>query len=351
MFRTLLLFIMIGALLVSPLHAQSQTVSNSLATGTCTLGKLCDFQPGHRLLIYYGIPEGVNEAWNVEKASEVFSNYDVIVFGAGLEESEHKFHQSTASIINLVQQLSPKTVFYGYIDLGVTTNNFSLEVIKSKATKWKAMGAAGVFYDDAGNDYGVNRQRLNEAITIARNLQLSTFINAWDPDDVFSDEPDKTYNPKGIRTIIGPADIYLAEDFLQPTDIDSSNAPSVFTSSFNKKMDKLMRYRIQTGVHLMSVSVMSYANNTSSALRKFFRLNEAAAGVFSFDGYTVAPDSYSAGRIDRNAVREFPYLSYYQGYLNDRGAIVAKYNNQDYARGPFRIHSILNDHYYVYPKP
>ena len=49
--------------------------------------------------------------------------------------------------------------------------------------RWKALGVHGIFFDEAGYDFGVTRQRPNEAIDGA-HPKPRVFLNAFDSDDV-----------------------------------------------------------------------------------------------------------------------------------------------------------------------
>jgi hypothetical protein len=90
--------------------------TNTTATGTNT----------HRFLIYYGIPVSVNGTGTANAAAAVFAAYDTVVFGDGLEDTGHSAHTSTVSVIAAMKALKPSIKIYGYIDLGVTTQNNSI---------------------------------------------------------------------------------------------------------------------------------------------------------------------------------------------------------------------------------
>lgn len=304
---------------------------------------------GYRLLIYYGSPEGINGVWDVGKAAEIFAEYDYIVLGAGLEESKHSYHDSTIEVIRITKELHPEVVIFGYVDLGVTTDNHSMAVLQDKTRKWKELGADGIFLDDAGYDYHVSRSRLNETVKFIHNNGMSAFVNAWRPDDIMGSSFDRIYNPRMQVTLLDERDYYLLEDFMLPIDVSNPMSESVFRSKFKTKMDKSLYYRNKLGIRLMSVSVIDYRTFSESAVRKFFRMNEVGSGVFSLDAYGVAPTHFSAAKPHQNEVRQFPYMENYMDYYDRKGKVIAKYNNQDFARASFRVHSVKGLHYYNYP--
>jgi hypothetical protein len=168
-------------------------------------------KPG-RLAIYYGIPSLVNgAAGDIDRAAATFAAYDVVVFGEGLQY-EVALHgrpvggpverQRTAAILRRLASLRPSTQVFGYVPLG-NTAGLAMPVVTDAVRRWKALGVHGIFFDEAGYDFGVTRQRQNEAIDSARAEGLRVFLNAFDSDDVLADQPR-----------LGENDMYLLESFL-----------------------------------------------------------------------------------------------------------------------------------------
>lgn len=92
------------------------------------------------LAIYYGWPSLVeNSQGDVAKASNWFNQFDLIVFGDGIWHPSHGDHVKTKSIIqNLIT--NGKKVF-GYVDLGVTTQNLNETQMRQAVDGWHAMSA------------------------------------------------------------------------------------------------------------------------------------------------------------------------------------------------------------------
>lgn len=132
--------------------------------------------------------------------------------------------------------------------------NLSTTEIQNRVDAWHAMGVAGIFLDEAGYDYGVTRQRQNDAVDYVHNKGLSVFINAWNPDDVFSPAVDSTYNPTGAPTHLGNNDIYLHESF------------QIILSGFQNpadwvvKSDKALNYKNQYSTRMATVTTVSESN-------------------------------------------------------------------------------------------
>jgi hypothetical protein len=102
------------------------------------------------LAIYYGWPSLVeNSQGNVTIASNWFQQFDLIVFGDGIWKTTHGDHLKTKTIIsNLIVQ--GKKVF-GYVDLGVSTQNLSEVQMREAASGWSAMGATVRIYFKIGD--------------------------------------------------------------------------------------------------------------------------------------------------------------------------------------------------------
>jgi hypothetical protein len=181
------------------------------------------------LAIYYGYPSLVNGAsGNIERAAATFAEYDVVVFGDGLEFPDldarrrpagagPEEHRRTRTIIERLRARSPSIEIYGYVDLG-NTQQLAIADMEHRARLWSSMGVTGVFLDEAGYDFGVTRERQNAVIDAIHGLGLSAFVNAFNPDDVFNPAAVALNaagggNPAGIATRLGATDAFLLESF------------------------------------------------------------------------------------------------------------------------------------------
>ena len=157
------------------------------------------------LIVYYGIPSLVNGSTTIAQAQAEFVKYDYIIFGDGLDNPTNTYNASTKTIVQYLVGQGKKV--YGYIDIGVTTQNLTLAQIQTKIANWKAMGISGVFYDDFGYEYGVSRARQSAVLDAAHNAGLGAVLNANDPDDVFKTPTGTTDYPHVFTDI----DFYFYE--------------------------------------------------------------------------------------------------------------------------------------------
>ena len=264
-----------------------------------------------KLAIYYGFPSAVNGAnGNVDAAVATFSAYDVVVFGDTLQlpqfdpsdplrnnpnydkactQNSHYDHDNTVAIIQRLTQLG--VAVYGYVSIGgentaricPTLSPLPLPLtpaqIQHFVDLWKAMGVTGVFYDEAGYDFGADRLRQNAAVDYAHSQGLRVFINAFRQADIFDPAPvgQVTYvgnlagqlstlamNPDGVATQLGPDDLSLLESYqiIQ----GSYNQPA----DWIQRADQALRFRRQFGTRFATVTTaLDYAPDCGFEQDKF----------------------------------------------------------------------------------
>ena len=252
-----------------------------------------------RLCIYYGWPSAVNgSGGSVSKASTQFLNCDVLVLGDGLEHPSHGDHQATASII--ATMIGAGRQVFGYVDLGVSTQNLSIDTIKQYVDEWRAMGASGIFFDDAGYDYGVTRARQNAAVDYVHLYGMKVFMNAWVMDDVLSDfDQTGSYVPSRV----GAGDWYLAESWL----ISGGKYQSL--SDWAAKADRGLAYARAKGVRIAAISTtgLMKALATDSGSDKF-KMAWWGAAMYGVGAWQWTDIGYSSGD---NVLRSYNTSSKY----------------------------------------
>lgn len=189
----------------------------------CVLGMATPLRAGAanqipgELMVFYGwpgrgmgpctgcFPEGDNAAF---RAAE-FGVYDDLILGAGLELETHPEHQLVIDM--LAEPAMAQTRVWGYVDAGVTTSNYLVVEIATRALAWQSMGVEGIFLDDFGYDYGTTRARQNQIVSLLHGYGLRVIANAFDPDDAFSSDYDPVYNPTAAATLLDASDFYFYE--------------------------------------------------------------------------------------------------------------------------------------------
>lgn len=235
-------------------------------------------------LIYYGWPSLINNSGGtVVTAASQFAQYRYVVLGNGLEDVTHGDHAKAAQIIQ--HPITGNVTFFGYIDLGVTTQNLTIADIQNRVQLWKAMGIDGIFLDDYGYDYGVSRQRQNDVVQYIHNQGLPVVANAWNADHAFGPFPDPTYNPAGISTVLNAGDFYLSESFA----VSSWN----YDPNWVNKAAWLEGYRNARHFKILATTTTDLANRSNFDQN---RMNYAwfCAAVYGYEGFAWGEYSYSA---------------------------------------------------------
>lgn len=254
-----------------------------------------------RLAIYYGYPSLVNGAsGNVARAVATFAEYDVIVFGDGLEFADvdprrvpagagPEEHRLTRSIIERLRAGASTKRIYGYIDLG-HSQRLSIEAIEHRARRWAAIGATGIFLDEAGYDFGVTRDRQNAVVEFAHSLGLSVFVNAFDPDDVFAATAVRLNaagggNPTGAASRLGGNDAFLLESFqVRLGEVEN-------WSSWSARTAKAVKHRESFTSKLFAVTTTT--EQTEQAARGLYAYAWWSAAVWGVDGFGWGEPDFS----------------------------------------------------------
>ncbi len=204
-----------------------------------------DIQP-KSLLVDYSWPSSINGTYTVDGAAADLGQYNYVVLGDGLEETTHGDHANTVAILAHADMAN--TSVFGYIDLGVSTQNLSMADIETHIDEWQTTGAVGIFLDDFGYDFQTSRSRQNEAVEYAHSKGLSVVANGWEPADVFGSDVDATYNPDGFSPSLNSDDYYLYESYQVNTGAYESE------TNWRTKADQLASYQSSIAFKVLAVT-------------------------------------------------------------------------------------------------
>jgi hypothetical protein len=262
-----------------------------------------------RLAIYYGYPSLVNGAnGDVEKAARVFSAYDVVILGDGLEFPDHQSgryppgsseeHQKALRIIAAVRDRRSGTRFYGYVCLGEIPSPKGEKIsltpgqVEGRVRLWKHMGVAGIFLDEAGYDFTVvTRKRQNMAVRITHELGLSAFLNAYFLDHLFSLEDNLPYsngsakNPEHLPPLLDRRDLFLLESF------QVSNGNYESASAWQARLNQALKYRRRYGAHIFATTTTTEQEPFST---EKFNYAWWTALLYGLDGFGWGEPNFAA---------------------------------------------------------
>ena len=241
-----------------------------------------------KLAIYYGWPSSLNSAenqWDLDNVAADLAQYDIVVLGAGLEDSSHGDHQNTKDI--LAKTAVANVDFYGYID---TADGQSAN--ETKIDNWDAMGdrLVGIFCDKFGFDWNITRQQQNNLVNYIHNKSLKAFVNAWDPDDVFDGNPAHKLDSN---------DWYLAESY------QIVNGAYQSGTDWRTKSDKMISYHASEGTQMACVTTYDSSAFDQDKLDYSF----LSCILDGFDAWGWGEENFSAS----NAVMPYRTRPTYHG--------------------------------------
>lgn len=262
-----------------------------------------------RLAIYYGYPSLVNGAnGDAEKAASVFGKYDVVILGDGLEFPDIQFggypagdpeeHQKVLRIIGAVRERTPGTRFYGYVCLGEIRSpngekiSLTPKQLEERVRLWKQMGVVGIFLDEAGYDFSVvSRERQNMAVRIIHELGLSTFMNAYFLDHLFSLEDKLPHadgtskNPDHVPPLLDRRDLFLLESF----QVRNGNYESV--SEWQARLNLALQYRRRYAARIFATTTTTQQEPFSA---EKFNYAWWTASLYGLDGFGWGEPNFAA---------------------------------------------------------
>lgn len=239
-------------------------------------------------LVYYGYLNSFNSAmffWSNELVAMEMAKYDVCVFGDGIQDQGHPDYANTEIIIARLKVLKPNIEIYGYVTANQTINDF-----QSKVNQWETLQVHGIFIDEAGYDYGTDRDKQNSCIQHVRSKTYAKkcFINAWNMDHIIgvADDPsypNSTFNPSLHASLLDSRDIYLLESFSINTTAYSANDGYAVQADVLARGNKAAAHNTTYGIKIASLGVINNANVSGQKLFNFAYHTSILFGV-DFEG-------------------------------------------------------------------
>lgn len=245
------------------------------------------------LLIYYGWLNSFNSAtnsWNNESVAQELAQYNLLVFGDGIQSSTHGDYSNTSVIIPRIKALNTNSLIFGYVTVNQTFANF-----KTKVDEWDTLNVHGIFMDEAGYDYGSSstnsREEFNRKVDYIHSKDMNCFANAWKIQHVLGIENDASYpntswNPNLVESNLYDSDWYLMESFA----INSSGNYESKTQ-WKSRGDECAEYEEEYGINLAACSVIS---DSDSAGQSKFNFIYTSACMFSIAAVGSSDTNYGA---------------------------------------------------------
>lgn len=269
---------------------------------------------------YYAWPSGVNgSAGSTSAAASVFSAYDIVVLGQGIEDPSHGDHANAIAIIADPQMSN--TEVYGYIDAtAVLADN------QTKIDNWASMGVKGIFCDKFGYDWGVSRDSQNALLWCIHNKcpsGLKAYVNAWNPDDVFSSAVDATNNPLGKNPRIKAGDSYLLESYQIVAGAYQSQG------DWRGRSDKISGYKAGAFGGVNMVGLTTYSDTAFNQDKMDYAYLSSVLDQLDGFGWGEYQFSASGSSADQLPFRTRPgfHGTYHTGPVTVNGNVVERQQN------------------------
>jgi hypothetical protein len=243
------------------------------------------------MLIYYGWLSGFNAHGNNELVAQELARYGVLVFGSGLADPVHADYANTIGIIGRVKALKPSIQIFGYVQTPLVLGTF-----QSQVDNWVTLGVTGVFMDEAGYDYGVDRAGFNARVDYIHNTGLAVMANAWNQDNIVGvvEDPtylNATYNPSLVPSSLNTNDWYLLESAPINTQAYSGTGGYQSRVDWSIRAVKAIGHRATFGLNTAACGIIDDANLDGQDL---FDFGFVAALMFSLEAWGVSDESYGA---------------------------------------------------------
>jgi hypothetical protein len=248
-------------------------------------------RPEDLLVFYAGLSlfQGLNDN---ELVAQELAKYGVLILASGIADPTHWDYANTSVIIPRVQALNPRTKIFGYVQTPLAFMTFQAQV-----DDWAALGVPGIMMDEAGYDYGTNREDFNTRVDYVHAQGLVVMANAWNEDHVFGtvDDPsfpNTSYNPGELESSLNSSDWYLLESAPINTDAFVASGGYQSKGDWAVRGVKAVQHRANGGPNIAACGIIDDANPNGQDL---FDFGFVAAMMFSLDAWGASDTLYGAG--------------------------------------------------------
>jgi hypothetical protein len=248
------------------------------------------------VLFYYGYPNSFNSAvnvWNNENVAQDMAKYGVVVLGAGVEDPSHGDYANTLIIIPRIKALNPSCLIFGYASV-----NNTLSAFQNIVDDWETLGVHGIFLDEAGYDFGVDRAGFNTRVDYVHGKTSAKlcFANAWNTDNILgtADDPsypNSTWNPTLAESNLTIDDWILLESLAVNTTAYSGNNGYASKADWAARIAKTIMLRATYHVNFVGGGIIDDADVDG---QDKFDFSFVSALMASLEGHGTSSNAYGA---------------------------------------------------------
>ena len=210
-----------------------------------------------KIAFKYGLLDNVDNLYSVKHSLDVLSKFEYIVC-----EDPARLNSRELQLVNELTNIGVKV--FGYTYIGYTDSYVELTDLQLRAVidACHANGFYGVFFDMAGYDYHVSRDKLNTYTDYVHSKGMYVMANAWVPSNLLSSDVHVTYNPLGTPTKLGNNDWILLESFYSRGDDSYADEVSGMSTIMSRWLTSVEL------AHSLNVKVVSLADKFSTKTLK-----------------------------------------------------------------------------------
>ena len=248
------------------------------------------------MLLYYGWINSFNSSvngWSNENVAKDMAKYDIIIFGDGVENPAHGDYANTTTVIARIKELNPLVNIFGYVATPDAIGDF-----QTKVGQWNTLGVQGIFMDEAGYDYGVNRTDFNTRVTYVHGQTSANlcFVNAWNMDHIIgtaddTSYPNSTWNPTTLASALTSSDWYLLESSPINTTSYSGSGGYESKSDWLVRTNKANAHRYTYGINVASIGII---NNDNANGQNLFDFGYISALMWAHNAHGSSDSLYGA---------------------------------------------------------
>jgi hypothetical protein len=202
----------------------------------------------------------------------------------------------------IIPGLDSSVEVFGYVTIG-DNGGFpeSLATIQGRIDDWQTIGAEGIFIDEGGFDFWPSgtdadmRVRQKTIIDYIHGKNMKVFVNAWDPDDLFTKE-------SGNPLTFNSGDYYLLESYIIKDDTAGGQTTTMTFANHEAKIAKVQSAQSAHGILAIGVSTTGVLSGSYD--QADFDFLAIAAQLDGLDGVGWGVKNFSASGGD-NAIMPF----------------------------------------------
>lgn len=189
-----------------------------------------------KAIFYTGKPSEITGKSDVEAAYYVYKGFNLVVFWDDYVKPSKSEYPHMVEIISRLKEKQPEIKVAGRISFGMDlgSSRLTMDEVKEYIDAWQTAGAGGIFFDKAGYNKKVTRERQNEAVAYVKGKGMFVMMSAGLMSHIFSGEPRTVdgieYNSNRLPCLLDENDYAVMSDLFYEPKTASADETVSFSS-------------------------------------------------------------------------------------------------------------------------